>query len=84
MNTDGKYQDPYTRKEFWVVQLNAKSRAELEQHMIDFDPFINEMADEYRIVMTASRRDVCHLALEEIILLKNQYEKNSRQGELFD
>ena len=84
MNTDGKYQDPYTRKEFWVVQLNAKSRAELEQHMIDFDHFINEMEEEYRIVMTVSRRDVCHRALEEIILLKKQHEKNSNQGELFD
>ncbi len=84
MNTDGKYQDPYSRKEFWVVQLNAKSLAELEQHMIYFDQFINEMEEEYRIVMTVSRRDVCHLGLEEIILLKKQHEKNSRQGELFD
>lgn len=83
MHSEGKFQDPFCRKEFWIGQLHGKSKQELEAHLRDFARFSAEAEKEFRFVMTRNRADVCREALEEVLREKTRQGKNKNQGDLF-
>ncbi|MFQ5604336.1 MAG: hypothetical protein ACE5HS_13795 [bacterium] len=83
MSSNGKFQDPYCNKNFWSQQLSPKSYAELEACFADFDQFAAEMENEFRIVMSASRREICREALLELLKSAARQAHNTNQGELF-
>lgn len=83
MNSNGHFQDPYCRKDFWISRLNAKSRTELEDCLRNFERFATEMENELRVAMSVSRAEVCRTVLHELITAKAENANNPRQGDLF-
>lgn len=83
MNSNGKFQDPYCKKEFWLNQLSTKSRTELEKCLEDFEQFINELEREFKFAMSPSRTKTCRLTLEELLNEKMRQVKNVNQRDLF-
>lgn len=83
METNGNFQDPYCRKEFWINQFCTKSKNELEESIREFTHFSTQLEAEYRLVMSVSRADVCKQVLEELLREKNSVYKNKNQGDLF-
>ena len=84
MNGNGKFQDPYTNKDFWIKQLSTKTRSELEFCITEFDRFAAEVENEYRIVMSPNRAKICREALIELINNETRSNRNANQGELFN
>ena len=83
MHSDRQNHDPFSRKEFWLNQLSAKSTRDLEEYLLDFEQFAAAMEEEFRFVMSASRADACRLALEELLTARRRQAANSNQGDLF-
>jgi hypothetical protein len=84
MNTDEKYLDPYSNKDFWIKQLSTKSRSELEGCLLEFDRFAAEVENEYRVALSPNRAQVCREALEELLKSETRRTKDLNQGELFN
>ncbi len=84
MSSNGIFQDPYCKKDFWKNQLSEKSHAELTQCLIDFEKFSAAVENDFRIVMSASRAKVCLEVLESLIQQRTSETKNVNQGDLFD
>ncbi len=84
MNSNGIFQDPYCRREFWENQLSEKSHAELTECLTDFEKFSVTVENDFRIVMSASRAKVCLEVLENLIRQRTSETKNVNQGDLFD
>lgn len=84
MNSNGIFQDPYCKRDFWENQLSEKSHSELVECLTDFERFSASIESEYRIVMSASRAKVCLEVLENLIRLRTAETKNLNQGDLFD
>ena len=84
MRSNGIFQDPYCKREFWENQLSEKSHSELTQCLTDFEKFSAVVKNDFRIVMSASRAKVCLEVLENLIRLRTAQTKNLNQGDLFD
>lgn len=84
MSSNGIFQDPYCKREFWENQLSEKSHAELTERLTDFEKFSAAVENDFRIVMSASRAKVCLEVLENLIRLRTAQTKNLNQGDLFD
>ncbi len=84
MNSNGKFQDPYCNKNFWLHQFSSKSYSEIEECLNDFDRFACEIENEFRIVMSSSRAEQCREALFELHKLAHKRVNITNQGELFD
>lgn len=83
MDSNGKFQDPYSRKAFWISQFETKSRTDLETFLNDFERLASEMEKEFRIVMTAGRSEILREALLDLLRIVTKRTNNSNQVELF-
>ncbi len=83
MSSNGIFQDPYCKRDFWENQLSEKSHSELNQCLSVFERFSGTFESEFRIVMSASRAKVCLEVLENLLRKRTAETKNLNQGELF-
>jgi len=84
MDANGRFTDPYCSRDFWRERLQARSRFELEAYLNDFDRLLQEVEQEYRIVMTANRAEVLREALLDLARVAARQAHNTRQGDLFE
>ena len=84
MSSNGIFQDPYCKRDFWQNQLNEKSHAELTECLTDFEKSSAAVESDFRIVMSSSRAKVCLEVLENLLRLRTAETKNLNQGDLFD
>jgi len=84
MSSNGIFQDPYCKRDFWENQLSEKSHSELTECLTDFEKFSAAVENDFRIVMSASRAKVCLEVLENLIRQRISETKNVNQGDLFD
>jgi len=83
MATNDNFHDPFCRKQFWQDQLRTKTKRQIEQCVREFDEFLKQIEHELRVVMSASRAEVCRQVLGELLREKTREYKNKNQGDLF-
>lgn len=84
MDSNGIFQDPYCKRDYWENKLSEKSHAELIKCLTDFEKFSVAVENDFRIVMSSSRAKVCLEVLENLIRMRTAQTKNINQGDLFD
>ncbi|MFQ5769532.1 MAG: hypothetical protein ACE5HX_03280, partial [bacterium] len=76
MNSNNRFQDPYSKKDFWINLLSTKSHSELEECLNNFDRFTFDLEKEFRIVMSTSRAEICREALLDLLKLATRHVHN--------
>ena len=83
MPYNGKFHDPFCKKEFWINHLSFLPQNKLENCLMDFEMFKRELEQELRFAMSPARADICKSTLEELLRTRMRQLKNENQGELF-